>query len=163
MARQSVRCVRATVAGITGALLLAGCGGAAVDSGGFTAKDRKLAQARLDTLRRTSIPAALLQITTVARTLPDVCRIHFAPADPKTFKLFLFWAPSDPLDKNATYTWFEATLRDEAVFHSFHIGYAEQKLPRKRVLRAHADDVFAKPSKRCQILANGYLRLLPDS
>jgi hypothetical protein len=153
----------ALAGGLASALLPAGCGGAAVDRGGFTAKERELAQARLDTLRQTAIPGALLQITTVTRKLPDVCRIHFAPASPKTFKLFLFWAPTDPLNKSATYTWFEATLRDQAVYHTFHIGYAAQRLAKARVLKAHADDVFAKPTKRCQILGNGYLRLLPDT
>jgi hypothetical protein len=141
---------------------LAGCGGGGTDADGFSAGDRKAAQARLDQLRQTSIPTALVQITGVARKVPEVCRVHLADPGSETFKLFLFWAPDDPRDKSATYTWFEATLREASELDKFHIGYEDQTVPKAQVLKAHSGPVFAKPSKRCQVLMNGHLRLLDE-
>jgi hypothetical protein len=158
----SARLTPLALIAVVGASALAGCGGSSVDRDGFTAGDRKLAQERLDELHQTSIPGALLEITSTVRRIPEVCRIHVASANakPKTFRLFLFWAPNDPLDKSATYTWFEATLREASALDTFHIGYAAQQLPKAQVLKAHAGGAFSKPTKKCQVLASGYLRLL---
>ncbi len=38
-----------------------------------------------------------------------------------------------------------------------------QRLKNARVLLAHAGDVFTKPTARCQVLMNGYLKLLPNN
>jgi hypothetical protein len=145
---------------------LAGCGsGSQVDGSGFTASDRKLAQADLDSLRQTSIPTAFVSITATARTAPAVCRIHLNSTKPKTFKLFLFWVPFSNLavTKEAiktTYTWFDATIGQDVRQDVFHIGHAKPDAPKGRVLKSHAGTAFARPSKPCEVLDTGYLRLV---
>src|SRR5439155_25064382 len=96
---------------------------AQVDRGGFTASDRKVAQAVLDGLRETSIPTALLSLSTTAAAVPAVCRLHLESANPRTFKLFLFWVPKNAKAMRTTYTWFEATLREHLLEDTFHIGH----------------------------------------
>jgi hypothetical protein len=83
--------------GVAGAVVLAGCGASSqVDRGGFTAGDRKAAQAALDNLKQTSIPTALVSLTSAAAAAPAECRMHLESANPRTFKLFLFWVPYKP-------------------------------------------------------------------
>src|SRR5437868_2136550 len=105
-----MRPLRVTLVGMAAAAALAGCGGAQVDPGGFTAGDRKHAQAVLDTLANTSIPTTLVSITNTGGIAPAECKIHLQSANPATFKLFLFWTPYDPQHTGNTYTWLEATI-----------------------------------------------------
>jgi hypothetical protein len=150
---------------MTCAVILSACGGnGGVDRGGFTASDRAAAQSALDSLEATSVPTTLVQTTGIAAAAPDVCQIRIQSRKPTTFELFLFWTPakiSDPVRGagDPGYTWFEATLSAHVVEDTFHIGHVEAKLPRTKILRAHADSVFSKPSKPCELLTNGYLRL----
>jgi hypothetical protein len=41
-------------------------------------------------------------------------------------------------------------------------GPAQDK-KNQEVLMAHAGNVFEKPTSKCQVLMNGYLRLLPNA
>ncbi len=154
--------------------VLAGCGGVRVDSGGFTTADRSAAQMALDVLRPSNIPLQLVNLTLVAGSIP-VCRLHLQSRSPSTFRVYLFWTPYNRLH---TYTWLTMTLGPEASRDRFHLGTApgmanaagaavvtsptaEQRRLDREVLIAHAGNVFAKPAARCQLLMNGYLRLLP--
>jgi hypothetical protein len=150
---------------VASAVALAGCGSAKADRDGFTAGDRKAAQAALDTLRQTSIPVALVSFTATARTAPAVCRIHLNSTTPRTFKLFLFWEPfiNPEVTKEAikaTYTWFDATIGQQVLQDTFSLGHAKPHVSKAQVLKEHVGSAFAKPSKRCQVLANGYLSLV---
>jgi hypothetical protein len=154
------------MAAVTSAVVLTACGGGGggVDRAGFTAGDRAAAQAALDSLRSTSVPTTLVQETGIAAAVPDVCQIRVQGGTPARFELFLFWTPakiSDPVlgAGDAAYTWFQATLSANTVEDTFHLGHANAKLPRTQVLNAHSGDVFSKPSARCQLLMNGYLKL----
>jgi hypothetical protein len=147
-------------------LFVAGCGGGArVDANGMTASDRKAAEAALRSLRTTSIPSALVQMTAIAAAAPDVCRIRLVSSHPRRFRLFLFWSPQLHEDRQAganepTYTWLDATLGDEIVTSSFRVGHENTRAPRARVLDAHAGDILSAPAADCQLLVSGNLRLL---
>jgi hypothetical protein len=155
--------MRVTLVGVATTVVLAGCGSgsAQVDRGGFTASDRKVAQAVLDTLRQTNIPTTLAVLTTAAATAPAVCKMHLVSAKPRTFKLFIFWIPSS-LSPGATYTWLEATIGQQVLQDTFHIGHSDANAPKAQVLKSHSGDAFSKPVEECQLLINGYLRLLAD-
>jgi hypothetical protein len=162
-----MRAMPATLVAVASAAVLAGCGSAGIDPDGFTAGDRKAAQAALDTLRQTSIPTALVSATATARAAPAVCRLHLNSTTPRTFRLFLFWAPpiKPEVTKEAikaTYTWFDATIGREVLQDTFRLGHSKPQVRRAQVLKEHAGPAFSKPSKRCQVLENGYLRLLLD-
>jgi len=140
--------------------MLVSCGSSAeVDEGGFTASDREVAQAILDGLQKTSIPTALVSLTTTAAAAPAVCRLHLESANPRTFRLFLFWVPKDAKAMGTAYSWFEATLRERVLQDSFHIGHSDGTRSKSKVLKSHVGDAFAKPVEQCEVLQNGYLRL----
>lgn len=161
------------------AATLAACGGRAVDSQGFTAAERNDAQLALDGLRASNIPTQLLKLTTVAGSIPT-CRVHLASTSPSTFDVYLFWTP---YDRGYTYAWLTMTLGESAAKDRFHLGTApvsksaaagsaapaarlvgksaSERRQDHQALLAHAGNVFAKPAGRCQLLMNGYLRLLP--
>jgi hypothetical protein len=148
---------------VASVLMLVGCGnGPQVDRGGFTAGDREAARTVLDGLRRTSIPTALLSLSTTAAAVPAICRLRLASTNPRTFKLFLFWIPKNARAMQTTYTWLEATLREQVLQDSFHIGHSDGTAPKAKVLKAHSGDAFSKPVEQCEVLANGYLRLTVD-
>jgi hypothetical protein len=139
----------------------AGCGSTA-DLGGFTRGDRAAAQSALDTLQQTSIPTTLVVLTNTAGTVPTVCRVHLESVRPRTFALFVFWRPSKRA-VGGTYTWFRATILDHVRQDTFHTGYVSRRAGEASVLKSHRGDAFAKPSEPCEILMNGYLRLLAET
>jgi hypothetical protein len=114
----------------------------------------------LATLEQTSVPTTLVTLTNTAGAAPSICRVHLESTNPRRFKLFLFWVPSK-LARGATYSWFVASLGTDVVEDSFHTGYANRGARKSQVLRSHAGDVLSRPSERCEVLMNGYLRLLP--
>lgn len=147
-------------------MALAGCGGrSSLDSSGFSASDRKFAQAALDSLRQTSVPTALVSVTVTARAAPTVCRVHLIATEPRTFKVFLFWVPFGNLavtkeQIKTTYTWFDATIGQDVRQDTFRLGHAKPNLPKDQVLKAHAGTALVRPSKPCELLATGYLTLV---
>jgi hypothetical protein len=140
--------------------VLAGCGGAQVDSGGFTAGDRKDAEAVLETLRHTSIPTTLVSITNTGGIAPSECRIHRQSTNPRTFRLFLFWTPLDPKHTGNTYTWLEATIGKDVLQDAFRVGHSGGSSTNVQALKSRHRNVFSKPVAQCEVLMNGYLRLL---
>jgi hypothetical protein len=152
--------MRVALVGVASVLMLAGCGNSAqLDRGGFTASDRKVAQAVLAGLGETSIPTALLAFTTTAAAAPAVCRVHLESTNPRTFKLFLFWIPNNAKAMGTAYTWFEATLREGVLQDTFHVGHSDGTAAKAQVLKSHSGDAFSKPVEECQVLMNGHLRL----
>jgi hypothetical protein len=144
---------------IASSAVLAGCGESSqVDQGGFTANERKAAQRVLDSLRVTSIPTALVTLTHTAQSAPSVCRVHLESKNPRTFTLFVFWTPFNVED--APYTWLAARLREHVLEDSIHVGHSDANASKAEVLRSHAGNAFAKPVETCQVLMNGYLRLV---
>lgn len=185
------RAARLTLIGIVAATALAGCGSAGVDSGGLTAGDRNAAQAAMDALQTSNIPIQLVDLTATAGLPPAACRVRLESRSPSTFKVYVFWIPYigpqsySWLDMTIT----EDAARDKfhlgaapAVLPSGNqlangsivappladydtplskYGRRQVKI-NSQVLRAHAGDVFSKPGARCQVLNNGYLRLVPN-
>jgi hypothetical protein len=164
----------AGAAAATAGLVLTGCGGGGVDSGGLSSSDRKAAQNVLDTLQNTSIPTTLVSLTATAGLVPQACRVHLESRKPSTFKLFVFWKPYVPPGyapatnagaddvQQQSYSWIAATIGDNVNNDTFHLGHAPSALPRAKVMASNAGNVFSKPGARCQVLQNGYLRLLPN-
>lgn len=187
IARASVLALVALI----GAAVLAGCGNGAVDSGGLTAGDRNAAQAALNALQHSSIPHTLVNMTFASRLPPAACQVHLESRSPTTFEVYLFWVPFIGssytwMDMSLT----SATARDTFHIGSAVAALPGGKLasngryilPKSRdfdtplsafgaaqakrnkvVLMAHAGDVFSKPGSKCQVLSNGYLRLVPSS
>jgi hypothetical protein len=173
------RAVRSGLALGVIAAVLAGCGGQTVDREGFTTAERNDAQLALNGLQGSNIPTQILKFTVVAGSIPT-CRIHLASRSPSTFDVYLFWTPRD---RGYTYTWLTMALGEKASGDRFHLGTAPvsgtaaassvnpaarllspSPTDRKhdlQALMAHAGNVFAKPAGRCQLLMNGYLKLLP--
>jgi hypothetical protein len=149
---------------LTAAVTLAGCGNARPDQEGFTASDRKTAQAALNSLEKTSIPPTLIHVTQTAAVLPSVCQVHLETRNPTRFRLVATWVPPYVKQLAQTYTWLEVGFSKEGIAaDSFHLGNIPGDVPKAQALRAlksHYKDVFVKPSAECQILMNGYLKLL---
>jgi hypothetical protein len=192
--RQRMRIVGPTLsvaaAAVVLAVLLAGCGGGGVDSGGLTAGDRNDAQAAFDALHTSNIPTQLLNLSATAGRVPAACRVHLASKNPSTFNVYIFWIP---YVGPQSYTWLNMQITKDANRDKFHLGSAPAVLPggvqlpggqmvvapladydtplskygpqqdrrNRQFLLAHAGQTFQKPGARCQILRNGYLQLLP--
>ena len=176
---------------VAAAAVLAGCGSGAVDSGGLTGADRNSAQAALNALQHSSIPHTLINMTFASRLPPAACRVHLESRNPITFKVYIFWVPFIGesytwLDMSIT----SAASRD--TFHigsavaalpggtlapngrsivpktrdfdtPLSVFGAQQTRRNTLALMAHAGHVFSKPGAKCQVLTNGYLRLVPNS
>jgi len=182
--------MRAAVAGVAAAALLAGCG-SDVDSGGLSTGDRDAAQAAMDALQRSNIPRQLVNFTSTAGLAPAACRVRLETRSPHTFRVYIFWIPYVGAQ---SYIWLNMKIAENTARDTFHVGTAAPVLPsgtlsadrksvargsqdydtplarygprqaerNRRVLMAHAGNVFTKPGAKCQILQNGYLRLLPN-
>jgi hypothetical protein len=185
-------CATAAAAVCVLALAGCGGGRGPVDSGGFTAGDREDAQAALDALRDSNIPRTLISLTGKSWKAPTTCRVHLAAGDPKRFHVYIFWVPyfgqqsyiwlNMTLAQDATKDRFhlgtEAPVLPGGIvlpggkgiapgsldYDAPLSGYGpEQVRKNKEAIAAHAGDAFAKPGGNCQVLANGYLRLLPNT
>lgn len=177
------------LAGIVGAVALTGCGGG-VDSGGLSAKDRSAAQAAMNALQGSNITTQLVSLSTTAGRVPAACRVHLQSTSPRTFKVYVFWVPfigpqgytwlQMTLGENVAEDKFhlgtaEAVLPSgiqlpdgrivapsESNYDPLSMGGKRQVARNRQMLKAHAGDVFSKPGANCQVLMNGYLRLLPN-
>jgi hypothetical protein len=152
------------------AVTLTGCGGAARDSGGLTAAERDDAQRAMNALQDSNIPIQLVGMTTVAGLAPEACRVHLVSRRPNTFRVYVFWVPYAP---TRPYTWLDMRITKDPGNDTFHLGTAQPVIGEKagrgeraradtRVLTAHAGTSFADPGADCQVLMNGYLRLVPN-
>lgn len=177
--------------GIVGVASLAGCGSGGVDSGGLSAGDRKAAQAALDALQNSNISLQLINLSATALTAPTTCRVHLESRKQSTFKVYVFWVPyigsqtytwlNMTITKDASRDKFhlgtappvlpgglltpggKSVARGSADYDTPLSLYGPQQARRNRqVLMAHAGNVFAKPGAKCQVLKNGYLRLMPN-
>jgi hypothetical protein len=154
---------------LVGGGAFSGCGGGGPDSGGLTAGERGDAQAAMDALQHSNIPLQLVGLTTVAGLAPAACRVHLVSRDPNTFKVYVFWVP---IQRARPYSWLAMTIAKDPARDAFHLGTARLTAPKavggrrkrvdRRAISAHAGDTFAKPGAACQVLMNGYLRLLPN-
>jgi len=175
---------------LAGATLLAGCGGGGVDSGGLSLTDRNAAQEAMNALQASNIATQLVSMSTTAGLPPAACRVHLESRHPATFKVYVFWVP---FVGPSSYTWLDMTITKNSAGDKFHLGSQAATLPsgftlrgktaipiasnydplsmggvrqerkNRAVLMAHAGDAFAKPGANCQVLMNGYLRLLPNA
>jgi hypothetical protein len=173
-----------------GALMLAGCSGDGVDSGGLTRPERKTAQSAMDTLQNSNISLQLVTITRWVQSTPAACRVRLVSRDPSTFHVYVFWIPWLAA---APYVWINMNVTDDPKTSTFHLDTAQPVLPggrlnrdgktinrgsvdttllsrygppqakkSRQILIANGGDVFEKPGTRCQLLENGSLRLLPN-
>lgn len=185
------RGVRLALVAMGSAAMLAGCGGGA-DSGGLTAGDRKAAQASMDALQTSSVPTTILNLTSTAGQIPAACRVHLISTKPRTFKVYLFWIPyvgpqsyswlDLTITKNASQDRFHMATAPSVLPGGAGLGGgiapvagnieydrpltftlgSDYKRITQAELKKHAGNVFSKPGARCQVLMNGYLRLLPN-
>ena len=152
------------------AAALTGCGGSARDSGGLTAAERDDAQRAMNALQSSNISIQLVGLTTVAGLAPAACRVHLVSRKPNMFKVYVFWVPFQP---SRPYSWLEMKITKDPTRDTFRLGTAqpivgdgagrrERARADRRVLAAHAGDSFGKPGAGCQVLMNGYLKLVPN-
>lgn len=168
-----------------------GCGSASVDSGGLSRNDRNEAQIALNALQGSNISTQLVALTATAGQVPAACQVHLVSRSPATFKVYIFWipyvgpssyswitmlitkdGPSDKFHLGTQRAVFPGGLLVAggglvpdplADYDSPLSRYGPQQIKiNHRVLMAHAGDVFSKPRTRCQVLMNGYLKLLPN-
>ncbi len=158
----------------------------------LTAGQRNAAQAALNALQHSSIPQTLLTVTYAARLAPATCRVHLESGSSRMFDVYVFWIPyigpssytwlnmriSEDSSRDAFHlgTAISAlpggklapngrTIIPRSVDFDAPLAlYGPQQAKRtKQVLAAHAGDVFSNPGAKCEVLTNGYLRLIPHA
>lgn len=145
----------------------------------------------MNALQHSSIPHTLVNMTFASRLPPAACQVHLESRNPTAFKVYIFWVPFIGasytwLDMSITHD----ASRDKfhigsavAALPGGKLGpsgrsilpktrdfdtplsaFGAQQVKRnKAAIAAHAGDIFSKPAAKCQILANGYLRLVASS
>jgi hypothetical protein len=180
---------RLTIVAIGAAAVLAGCGDT-TDSGGLKISDRNAAQIAMNSLQTSNIPTTILNMTSTAGQIPAACHIHMISRNPSRFKVYIFWIPyvgpssyswlDMTITKDANQDTFHLATAPSVLPGGLGLGglappvpgYNEYDLPlsklsgqaaiNKKVLMQHAGNVFSKPDAPCQVLKNGFLRLLPN-
>ncbi len=145
-------------------VLLAGCGAAKVDAGGFTASQFKAAEQALTILGQTSVYDDALKTSDTEAEVPTTCTVHLEEKNPLTFKVFLTWIPNiaDTGKGNLrAYSWVEAVLGPDGLKqnYSFHAGNETSEA----MLQSKYGDAFDKPVEKCLLLQNRQFGLLPAS
>jgi len=164
-----VRLIAAWSAVLAIAGLLAGCGGgASVDKGGFSSSDRVTAQAALDALQKTSISGALLRLAHAADFPPTACFVHLTAQEPARFELFLYWQPYTSYNRyenaRSDYIFFDSSIGADLKSDVFHVAFNQWQTPLIDALDQNLPKaVSTKPFEKCELLENGYVRLLPSS
>jgi hypothetical protein len=173
------------------AATLAGCGtGGGTDSGGLSVADRNAAQSAMDALHTSNIPTQLVNLTATAGLPPAACRVHLVSKNPNTYQVYVFWIPyigpqsytwiNMSITQDANQDKFHLGTAPTVLPGGVAIGGGNEAAPpladyntplskygpkqdakNQQVLMAHAGQAFQKPGGRCQVLMNGYLRLLP--
>jgi hypothetical protein len=171
--------------------LLAGCG-SGVDSGGFSSSDRAAAQTAMTDLQSSSIPVLLVDESATAGRAPAACEVHRQSTSPDTFQIYVFWIPFIGPQSYAWVTMTVGSDSSRDTFHlgtapALLPGGAQQAngaavIPpladydtpladygsrqaaiSRHMLSEHAGNAFARPTAKCEVLMNGYLRLKPGS
>jgi hypothetical protein len=145
---------------------LAGCGGGSVvDAGGFTAAQRKAAQAALDRLGPTEIPRRVVAISFQDGQAPSVCLVVPVAGADGVFRLLLTWDSSKPAFVTQAKTVLQATIHSASAsrnrFRIFSYGGVGGKPESVSLASAVKRTTLARPAEQCQALANGTLRLAP--
>jgi hypothetical protein len=180
------------VAVVALAFSLAGCGSDSADSGGLTAHERTAAQSALDELKNSNISLQILKITKWVQSVPAACRIHRVSQNPNTYEVYLFWTPylaAEPyvwlnmkVTRDPRTSTFHLGTSDPVLLPGGRLSangqavnplsvdttvlsrYGPQQARKThKTLLAHGGDAFTKPGAGCQVLANGSLRLLPNT
>ncbi len=188
--RGRARSLCLALAAVSGAAALAGCGSTS-ESSGLSAADRNAAQAAMNALQHTGIPRQLVEVTRAARLAPAACRVHPESGSSNTFKVYIFWVPyigpatytwlHMSIGKDVRQDTFHLGAAEPVLpggmlsangrsvlsrtqdYDSPLSAYGSQQArENKRVLMAHAGTVFSKPGANCEVLKNGYLRLVAD-
>jgi hypothetical protein len=159
-----LRALLLACAGVSAAALLAGCGSAKVDSGGFTASQFKAAEQALTFLGQTSVYDDALKTSDTEAEVPTTCTVHLEQKKPLMFKVFLTWIPNiaDTGKGNLrAYSWVEAVLGPDGLKqnYSFHAGNEASEA----LLESKYGDAFDKPVEKCLLLQNRQFGLLPAS
>ena len=112
--------------------MLAGCGSAKIDAGGFTASEFSSAQKALDALAQTSVYDTALEITQTAAEDPTACVVHLESKNPLLFTVLMTWKPNiknlgGTVSQGAaqrTYSWITARIGPQGVQgeYAFHEG-----------------------------------------
>jgi hypothetical protein len=146
---------RAAVALAVG-FVLAGCGGAARDRGGFSAHDRAAVQVALNIVGVSGITHAAGQLRG-EEGAPALCRIHLEKASPLKFRFFAMWTP--PKQSEYGYSWLEATFLQSVglVPSSLKLGVGGTK----NEAESHYGDALTKPSEPCRIEIDGKITAVP--
>ena len=174
-----------------GVLVLAGCGSDPVDPGGLTAGQRETAQRAVDSLQDSNISLQLVNITRWVQSAPAACRVRLVSRDPIAVDVYVFWIPwlaaapyvwlnmnltDDP--RTSTYHLGTAqpvlpggrlkrdgrTVNRASVDTTLLSRYGpDQARKGRQLMMAQGRGVFAKPGARCQVLANGSIRLVPST
>lgn len=144
-------------------LACAACGSKqSVDSGGFTADERKAAQAALDRLQQTMIPKTVVGVSIQSAQAPRICSVLLQPGSPGLFKLFVAWKPSAAAYRFVPQTLLEATIGQAKVKDvQYHVTTFGGRVPVPASVEATlVRAVESKPAERCEALENGQLRLV---
>ena len=176
---------------ISGVIVLVSCGSGEVDPGGLTGDDRSAAQVAMNAIQNSNIPRVLLALSYRAGHPPAACRVHLASRTPRTFRVYVFWVPfieaqsytwlnmtlgesaSDdkfhmgaqavnPVGVRPTGSDHGKTIESPNYDTPLSAYGSRQESMNKHVLMAHSGNAFAKPGANCEVLKNGYLRLLPN-
>jgi hypothetical protein len=145
------------------ALVCVACGSKqSVDSGGFTAAQRTVAQTALDRLQGTAIPTRVVAISLQTRQAPRICSLVPQLGAPGTFKLVVAWKPSGPGTKFVPQSVLEATIGTSVRDDRFQVTTFGGNVPEPPRLQATlVRAVESKPAEECEILENGHLQLVP--
>jgi hypothetical protein len=145
------------------ALALVACGSKQkVDSGGFTADERKAAQTALDQLRASAIPRTVVAISYRSGQGPNTCTVIPAPGASGTFDLVLAWQQLKPDYKSVPESLLEATIGEaSAKAVRFHVTSFGGKIPEStRVKASLVRAAVARPAEQCEVLESGQLELV---
>jgi hypothetical protein len=183
------RVARLGLVAVGAAAILAGCGDSK-DSGGMKISDRNAAQVAFNSLQTSNIPTVILNLVSTAGQIPAQCQVHLVSNNPATFKVYMFWVPyigpssyswlDMTITKNSSQDKFHLGTQQAVAPGGLGVGglvpepagYVDYDLPlaklsgqaavNKKVMQQHDGDIFSKPTAPCQVLKNGFLRLLPN-
>lgn len=174
-----------------GVVALAGCGSDSAGPAGLTARERETAQRAVDSLRDSNISLQLVNITKWVQSAPAACRVRLVSRNPSAVHVYVFWVPwlaaapyvwlnmsltDDP--RTRTFHLGTAqpvlpggrlkadgrTVNRASVDTTLLSRYGpDQARKGRRLMVAQGRGVFAKPGARCQVLANGSIRLVPST
>jgi hypothetical protein len=162
-----------------------------VDPGGLTAGQRETAQRAVDSLQDSNISLQLVNVTRWVQSAPAACRVRLVSHNPSAVDVYVFWVPwlaaapyvwlnmsltDDP--RASTFHLGTAqpvlpggrlkpdgrSVNRASVDTTLLSRYGPDQARKGRQLMVEQGrGVFAKPGARCQVLANGSIRLIPST